>query len=395
MKIKRIITCIVSCILFMCTIRPVVCVAYTSAHFNFSPIQSECGDVTSVPLYCNNPDLYSFINMDIEIVAPFDVIDIVIDNTYCNILQHIGNHIVYNANKKEDIIDGHIADIFIKIPYGIENKDYIVDANIMGYYHKYDVTGGFSKSDIKSSYIHVSGNTMEPIIFTQSKRFSRIGNEDIVTVEGYKEGKILLKFQNFTSSFYFHYDITRYDLISHPVYNTNWSESYSENDKIIEYNHKTTYSETFTFILMCKETTEVYFDIESVKSGSISYEYNNKLEEENKKLKEQLNNPYTGYITIEQNNGTAAERFPVIVYSDGRTETTEEFQNYINSLNVKIEQLMNRINLISNGSCGDIDGDGNISVEDAQLLLQYYTESKVAQLTDDPIDVWYSIKYGG
>lgn len=123
-------------------------------------------------------------------------------------------------------------------------------------------------------------------------------------------------------------------------------------------------------------------------------QYIKQLEEENKKLKEQLNNPYTGYITIEQNNGTAAERFPVTVYSDGRTETTEEFQNYINSLNVKIEQLMNRINLVSNGFCGDIDGDGNISVEDAQLLLQYYTESKVAQLTDDPIDVWYFVKFG-
>lgn len=119
------------------------------------------------------------------------------------------------------------------------------------------------------------------------------------------------------------------------------------------------------------------------------------LEAENEKLKSGNNNSYTGYITIEQNNGTAAERFPVTVYSDGKTETTEEFQNYINSLNVKIEQLMSRINLVSNGSCGDIDGDGNISVEDAQLLLQYYTESKVAQLTDDPIDVWYSIKYGG
>ena len=118
------------------------------------------------------------------------------------------------------------------------------------------------------------------------------------------------------------------------------------------------------------------------------------LEAENEKLKSGNNNSYTGYITIEQNNGTAAERFPITVYSDGRTETTEEFQNYINSLNVKIEQLMNRINLVSNGSCGDIDGDGNISVEDAQLLLQYYTESKVAQLTDDPIDVWYSVKFG-
>lgn len=118
------------------------------------------------------------------------------------------------------------------------------------------------------------------------------------------------------------------------------------------------------------------------------------LEAENEKLKSGNNNSYTGYITIEQNNGTAAERFPVTIYSDGRTETTEEFQNYINSLNVKIEQLMSRINLVSNGSCGDIDGDGNISVEDAQLLLQYYTESKVAQLTDDPIDVWYSVKFG-
>lgn len=135
-------------------------------------------------------------------------------------------------------------------------------------------------------------------------------------------------------------------------------------------------------------------DTDDVTYGTEQEQYIKQLEEENKKLKEQLNNPYTGYIIIEQNNGTAAERFPVTVYSDGRTETTEEFQNYINSLNVKIEQLMNRINLISDGSCGDIDGDGNISVEDAQLLLQYYTESKVAQLTDDPIDVWYFVKFG-
>lgn len=166
----------------------------------------------------------------------------------------------------------------------------------------------------------------------------------------------------------------------------------------IKFTPKVDPTETYNFRLFGHDITIT----PEILSGNIVSEpvlteqeqYIKQLEEENKKLKEQLNNPYTGYITVEQNNGTAAERFPVTVYSDGRTETTEEFQNYINSLNVKIEQLMNRINLVSNGSCGDIDGDGNISVEDAQLLLQYYTESKVAQLTDDPIDVWYFVKFG-
>lgn len=102
----------------------------------------------------------------------------------------------------------------------------------------------------------------------------------------------------------------------------------------------------------------------------------------------------TEYKNITYNNGSSVSRI--------KTDTdVSDIQKYIDELEAKNAllrqentELKNRINLVSNGSCGDIDGDGNISVEDAQLLLQYYTESKVAQLTDDPIDVWYFVKFG-
>lgn len=102
----------------------------------------------------------------------------------------------------------------------------------------------------------------------------------------------------------------------------------------------------------------------------------------------------TSYAEITYNNGSSVSRI--------KTDTdVSDIQKYIDKLEAKNAllrqentELKNRINLVSNGSCGDIDGDGNISVEDAQLLLQYYTESKVAQLTDDPIDVWYFTKFG-
>jgi len=71
-----------------------------------------------------------------------------------------------------------------------------------------------------------------------------------------------------------------------------------------------------------------------------------------------------------------------------------EQEQYIKQLEEENKKLKEQLNLLSRNSCGDIDGDGDISVEDAQLLLQYYTESKVAQLTDKPIKDWYAEKYG-
>lgn len=71
-----------------------------------------------------------------------------------------------------------------------------------------------------------------------------------------------------------------------------------------------------------------------------------------------------------------------------------EQEQYIKQLEEENKKLKEQLNLLSGSSCGDIDGDGDISVEDAQLLLQYYTESKVARLTDKPIKDWYTEKYG-
>lgn len=71
-----------------------------------------------------------------------------------------------------------------------------------------------------------------------------------------------------------------------------------------------------------------------------------------------------------------------------------EQEQYIKQLEEENKKLKAQLNLLSGSSCGDIDGDGDISVEDAQLLLQYYTESKVARLTDKPIKDWYTEKYG-
>lgn len=82
-------------------------------------------------------------------------------------------------------------------------------------------------------------------------------------------------------------------------------------------------------------------------------------------------------------------------HTKGYISQLESQISRLSELNYKLTNQIKALGgEISEPTVGDIDGDGDISVEDAQLLLQYYTESKVAQLTDKPIQDWYTEKYG-
>lgn len=60
------------------------------------------------------------------------------------------------------------------------------------------------------------------------------------------------------------------------------------------------------------------------------------------------------------------------------------------ALKAENEQLKSQISILSKSKFCDVNQDGIVDVEDAQLVLIYYTES-VAGLTDDtPIEIWYT-----
>ena len=339
MKTKRIIACIISCILFMmCIPSNIICFAYgaTCGYFRITPKEGEVGQTIALPLTYSSGGS-SWRDIDIEITCDFSVTNITISNDYKDRLFVVGNHILYNDNDINYVFDGHIADIHITIPYGTTNKQHKVYAKISGGYRTTDSAGSYSTSDSVESYVYVVGDTADPIVFTDSKRLSATANEGVVSVEGYKSGKVLINFQNFRNDFRFCFDTSKYKLVNHPQYTQYWSESYSGATKIIEYKSYNNY-ESCTFELFYLGDGTAYFNVDWIQSGTVSYKYNYQMGEENKSLKEQL-----GYA------------------------------------NQEITELKNRINLLSTGVYGDVNGDEVVDVQDAQIILAYYTERDVAK----------------
>lgn len=100
-----------------------------------------------------------------------------------------------------------------------------------------------------------------------------------------------------------------------------------------------------------------------------------------------------GYRTITYNNGSSAIRI--------KTDTdVSDIQKYIDELeaeNALLRQenteLKNRINLISTGVYGDVNGDEVVDVQDAQIILAYYTERDVAKKSVPDL-VTFGLKFG-
>lgn len=99
------------------------------------------------------------------------------------------------------------------------------------------------------------------------------------------------------------------------------------------------------------------------------------------------------YKTITYNNGSSTARI--------KTNTDiSDIQEYINKLeaeNALLRQenteLKNRINLLSTGTYGDVNGDGVVDVQDAQIILAYYTERDVAKKSVPDL-VTFGLKFG-
>ena len=80
-------------------------------------------------------------------------------------------------------------------------------------------------------------------------------------------------------------------------------------------------------------------------------------------------------------NGTGAD--------EELANKVQELEKQNQELKADNEALTRTINILSQKKFCDINGDNLVDVEDAQLVLRYYTET-VAGLTEDPIEVWYS-----
>lgn len=107
--------------------------------------------------------------------------------------------------------------------------------------------------------------------------------------------------------------------------------------------------------------------------GFVVYHY------EGSGLRYYMKSEQTEYKDITYNNGSSVSRI--------KTDTdVSDIQKYIDELeaeNALLRQenteLKNRINLLSTGIYGDVNGDQVVDVQDAQIILAYYTERDVAK----------------
>lgn len=122
-------------------------------------------------------------------------------------------------------------------------------------------------------------------------------------------------------------------------------------------------------------------------------------------------------VTIDFSKSSIKPSYAEIIYNNGssamriKTDTdVSDIQEYIDKLEAENKNLKeqlanteeianeyaNRLNaLTTNSGTNDINKDGVFSIDDVQYLLMYYTESVVAKSTTDTIDVWYVNRFGG
>ena len=60
------------------------------------------------------------------------------------------------------------------------------------------------------------------------------------------------------------------------------------------------------------------------------------------------------------------------------------------ALKAENEKLKSQISILSTAKFCDVNQDGIVGVEDAQLVLIYYTETIAGLVKDDPIEIWYA-----
>ena len=86
-----------------------------------------------------------------------------------------------------------------------------------------------------------------------------------------------------------------------------------------------------------------------------------------------------GYKTITYNNGSSASK----IKTDTDVSDIQEYIDKLEAENALLRQenteLKNRINLLATGTYGDVNGDQVVDVQDAQIILAYYTERDVAK----------------
>ena len=86
-----------------------------------------------------------------------------------------------------------------------------------------------------------------------------------------------------------------------------------------------------------------------------------------------------GYKTITYNNGSSTSK----IKTDTDVSDIQEHIDKLEAENALLRQenaeLKNRINLLATGTYGDVNGDQVVDVQDAQIILAYYTERDVAK----------------
>lgn len=100
-----------------------------------------------------------------------------------------------------------------------------------------------------------------------------------------------------------------------------------------------------------------------------------------------------GYKTITYNNGSSASK----IKTDTDVSDIQEYIDKLEAENALLRQenteLKNKINLLATGTYGDVNGDTVVDVQDAQIILAYYTERDVAKKSVPDL-VTFGLKFG-
>lgn len=162
------------------------------------------GDTAIIPVYVDN-DGYYINKFTMTVTTKFTIEHIDIIQELMNDCVIIDNTVSYRKNKSTDnfCVSGHIADVYINIPYNISVDKYDIFVNIEGDwdYDEYNTTSSEPKTYHRTqvsklsakSFLFISGDTSEPIVFETSKRLSE---KCVLNLVAYKLGKIVVSIQD-------------------------------------------------------------------------------------------------------------------------------------------------------------------------------------------------------